>query len=220
MPTLTGAAVGVGHTIAGKETVMKKIFVAMLLGLLLIGTSINLTYAGEQAEILYTAYNIWKHDNYKYMFCVNFKSAPEFIPAGTPVYKARVHVNDSDPSWIRKNIKFRLVATDEEITIRFRKRWHPGIKVEEYFKMMFTEKKFEELTADFSLEEIDAIKQGIVNKGMRKKAVIVSYGYPPEHKTPSLDHDDWVYWMTTMRKKTICFDSNGKTLHCKDRQRL
>lgn len=36
--------------------------------------------------------------------------------------------------------------------------------------------------------------QGGVTKGTSKKAVIVALGYPPKHKTSTIESDQWRYW--------------------------
>ena len=46
----------------------------------------------------------------------------------------------------------------------------------------------------FSTEEQAAIRAGRVEPGLSKEAVIVARGYPPAHKTPDLESDDWHYW--------------------------
>lgn len=48
--------------------------------------------------------------------------------------------------------------------------------------------------AQFTDAEREAILSGQVKPGMRKKAVIAAISYPPQHKTPSLDANDWLYW--------------------------
>ena len=78
---------------------------------------------------------------------------------------------------------------------------------------MFTSKNFGQLTKDFNTSEIEAIKEGIIVIGMSKKAVLVSYGHPPEHKTQNLKNSSsWYYWMNRFRSKAISFDENGKTM--------
>ena len=46
----------------------------------------------------------------------------------------------------------------------------------------------------FTKKEQEMIKKGKVEVGMSKEAVILAYGYPPVHATPSLDMDAWKYW--------------------------
>ena len=157
---------------------------------------------------LYTAHNIWKQKKQRHMLCINYKTGPDIIPAGTPV----IDVKNSS-----KAIEFKIADTGEKYKIGFKKKWHPGKTVYDYSNSMFTSKSFEKLTADFSPEEIDAIKRGVVIKGMKKEAVIVSYGLPPEHRTPSLSNDEWTYWMTTMQQKKICFDKNDMATSCDGR---
>jgi hypothetical protein len=77
--------------------------------------------------------------------------------------------------------------------------------------MMFTGKNFKKLTKGLSKEEINAINKGVLVLGMSKPAVIVAYGYPPEHKTTSLKNNTWYYWTNRFRSKAINFDKNGRT---------
>jgi hypothetical protein len=182
-------------------------------------------WAGAQdaKKPLYTAYNIWRNTS-KNMYCINFKSSDDFIPAGSRVIDTRIVKKPIDPraraSPHVHYIKFTVADTNEDVSIKFRKRWHPGKKVEDYFKYMFTHKPFDELTNGLSGTEIEAIKQGKVVQGMWKKAVLISFGYPPEHKTASLGNQQWVYWMTTMRKKSICFDEYDRAISCEMRKTL
>ena len=161
---------------------------------------------------LYTAYNIWKHDSDRHMYCINFKSAPTFIPAGTAVYGAQVKRSNQGSGTEIKKIEFKIFNTGEKISIGMRSRWHPGKSLEDYFDRMFTTQNFEQLTEGLSEAEIAAIKDGTLVEGMSKRAVLISYGYPPEHRTPSLEGDAWTYWMSTMEKKVFRFDDDGKML--------
>ena len=61
----------------------------------------------------------------------------------------------------------------------------------------------------FSKSERDAIKKGVIVKGMSKDAVIASRGYPPAHATPSLDMDRWRYWKNRWATMYVNFQ-NGK----------
>jgi hypothetical protein len=79
-------------------------------------------------------------------------------------------------------------------------------------KTTFTESNFDELTISMTGKEIDAIKHGVVVKGMSKKAVLVSYGLPPEHRTPSLESNIWFYWKNIFRSKAIHFDENNRAI--------
>lgn len=60
------------------------------------------------------------------------------------------------------------------------------------FERTFSKTKVD--LSGFTDSERSAILQGGVAKGMSKKAVIVALGYPPKHKTPTLESDQWRYW--------------------------
>ena len=67
----------------------------------------------------------------------------------------------------------------------------------------------------FSKMERGHIKSGTVAKGMRKKAVIVAIGYPPQHATHSLESDQWTYWSSRFNKFIVHF-SKGKVVRIQD----
>ena len=84
---------------------------------------------------------------------------------------------------------------------------------------MIGEEKFEELTTNLNSEEIEAIKEGVLVEGMSKRAVLMSYGYPAEHRTPSLRSKEWIYWMNKRRSKRICFTIGDKTISCRKKRK-
>lgn len=53
------------------------------------------------------------------------------------------------------------------------------------------------------------IKFGEVRLGMTKDQVIMTRGYPPEHKTMSTEMDTWVYWSSRFVQISYVFE-NGK----------
>lgn len=50
------------------------------------------------------------------------------------------------------------------------------------------------------------ITSGQPSLNMTKEQLIMARGYPPAHKTPSLDNDIWVYWDTRMGYVTYAFE--------------
>ncbi len=203
--------------IRGKE-VMMKTFVKVIAILSLLFT---ISCAETEKKVqkiqsvpepqLYTAYNIWKIRKPFLRRCINYKYGNDIIPAGTEVRKAKIEDDVSGTS----TISFVTVKDNHKYNIYFKYKWHPGKTIEDYKNYMFTTKTFEELTAGMSEDEINAIKNGIVINGMSKKAVLVNYGYPPEHRTSSLDRDRWIYWRNKMQSFAVCFDENGRTTFCR-----
>lgn len=159
----------------------------------------------------YTAYNIWIIDGL-HMKCINYKFGHDILPAGTQVYK--ISVNEGAERINVPSIKFVTVDGDKQFEIMFIDEWHPGKTIEDYKNYMFTSMTFDELTKGMSEAEVESIRKGTVIDGMSKKAVLVSYGYPPEHKTPSLDGDSWLYWSNRFKTFKVCFDKDGKTITC------
>ena len=162
----------------------------------------------------YTAYNIWRGPSSN-MKCINYKMSNDFIPAGTEVLNPRVRaeLNDDFEPEIKK-IVFKIASSGETITIGFTSKWHPGKSINDCKEKMFTNKNFDEMTKDMKDFEKAAIEEGILVEGMSREAVIMSYGYPPEHQTSSFKNDTWMYWMKKVRRKKICFEDD-KTIDCK-----
>lgn len=57
----------------------------------------------------------------------------------------------------------------------------------------------------FSAAQRDAILSGRAIKGMNREAVIAAIGYPPQHQTPSLQADDWLYWGNRFNRFIVHF---------------
>jgi len=154
-----------------------------------------------QEPQLYTAYNIWRMRSHN-MKCINYKHGNNILPAGTRVEKVKIKWDDS----LKKDmISFTTVHDNRNYNIYFTRNWHPGKTDEDYKNLMLTPKTFEELTEGMTENEIRAIQNGMVVNGMSKRAVLVSYGYPPEHRTRSLDSNVWLYWSNKFRNFPVTF---------------
>lgn len=62
---------------------------------------------------------------------------------------------------------------------------------------------------EFSEEEVDNIREGQLEPGMSKDAVVLARGYPPAHETPDLDVDRWRYWVNRFATNVVVF-SDGE----------
>ncbi len=186
---------------------MKKLLIILICcGFIL--TACMATQPKKVEKKLYTACNIWIH---KRMKCINYKMG-EFIPAGTEVSDVKIILDDYHHN---EYIFFKKAGSKRKYTMSFNDMWHPGESIKDYKNYLFTEKTFHDLVNDMSATEIDAIKQGKIVVGMSKKAVMVSYGRPAEHRTPDLKSNKWRYWMNKRKQKIICFH-NGLTIRCGD----
>ena len=58
------------------------------------------------------------------------------------------------------------------------------------------------------------IEKGTVGGGMTREAVLMAYGYPPSHRTRSLESDVWTYW--TGRTRTQLVFRDGRLFQADD----
>ena len=54
----------------------------------------------------------------------------------------------------------------------------------------------------------EMIEAGQVAKGMTRDQVLMSLGYPPAHRTPSLDSPQWTYWQNRWQSFIVDFDGD------------
>ena len=52
------------------------------------------------------------------------------------------------------------------------------------------------------------IEQGVVEPGMTKEQVVMAIGYPPPHRTPSLQAATWTYWANRWETFDVYFDGD------------
>ncbi|MEN8141249.1 MAG: serine/threonine-protein kinase [Thermodesulfobacteriota bacterium] len=152
----------------------------------------------------YTAHNIWLHDSERMMRCINYKSGATFLPAGSRVKDLKV--NEAENS-----ISFKTVA-GKKLAFQFTPDWHPGKTVNDYAEMMVGSKTFRRLSKGMGRRDVAAIKEGRVVTGMSKEAVLLAYGFPPEHVTKSLAANRWVYWRNRHSREPLCFDDSERLL--------
>lgn len=55
------------------------------------------------------------------------------------------------------------------------------------------------------------IRNGILALGMTKEQVVMTRGYPPGHKTPSLEVDGWTYWNNRFVTHLLVFEDGVLT---------
>jgi hypothetical protein len=55
-----------------------------------------------------------------------------------------------------------------------------------------------------------AVQNGTVINGMTREQVIVSVGYPPTHRTPSLDANLWQHWQSRAGRFEVYWGADGK----------
>lgn len=162
--------------------------------------------AQDDSAALFTRCNIWYEKSV--ISSINYKIGT-MIPAGSEVRD----IQFVERGRIRKvrEIQFTVVESGMSLAISYEARYNPNLSIEEVKDRFFSKKTLKELTEGMSEKELECIKTGVLREGISKAAVLVAYGYPPSHQTPSIDADAWKYWTHRFREKTIYFDENGKT---------
>jgi hypothetical protein len=107
----------------------------------------------------YTAYNIWYKSSE--IPCINFQVGA-MLPAGTEVKDTEIITSPDEKDGSDPYIYFRAVNIDKKFNVYCHPKYHPKRTIQDYRKLMFTHKSFEELTQGMSEIEIDAIKKGII----------------------------------------------------------
>ncbi len=153
---------------------------------------------------LYTAYNLW-YEKPDVMWSANYRKGI-LIPAGSEVTSL---IFDDRRGRRVKMCEFEIKNINRIFAIHFTPKHHTGLKRKDFVERLFTKKNLKELTAGFSPLENKCIKEGIVKPSMRKEAVIVVYGYPPETLTRSTKDNTWYYWKSRFDRQIIRFNEDG-----------
>ena len=131
----------------------------------------------------YLAYNIWTDGKFK-ISSINYQ-VRLIIPFGTKVRVKKV---------TSKAITFTVLSTGEEYTIVYKDQY--GLKpIEAFIRTLLTKKNGDQLAKGIPASDVAMIKRGDIRRGMSKREVILAYGPPSPHRTPSLENATWVYWL-------------------------
>ncbi len=102
-----------------------------------------------------------------------------------------------------KTILVKEVRSGRELLIKNIEK-HTHNTIIEAFDKLFARSKVN--LSQFSKLEREHINDGTVVKGMRKKAVLVAIGYPPQIETMNLESNRWTYWRSKFNRFIVHFD--------------
>ena len=152
----------------------------------------------------YVAPNIW-FEHADRIFAINFKKGT-LVPVGTPVTGVRLFGGS------KARLDFQL-SGGLRCSLHLQPKFAPGVTAEAFANRTLSEQPREQLIAGLSDHERECVERGVVTKGMSRRAVLLSFGYPPEHFTPSLEADRWYYWLNRFMKKELVFGADGLTMN-------
>ncbi len=183
------------HTHSTSRFVHRFAALALLLGALsAAGCGARTEYAVAQGGQLYTLVNIHAPARGNRLSSVNYQGEL-LIPICTPVTFSRVTDREA---------LFTLVTTGQPYRYVFHRRSlrEPiNQHLARYFGTACPD------ISGLSPEDQSGVRDGRVYQGMTKQGVILAIGYPPQHRTPSLDGDVWRYWRTRMGTFEVYFQN-------------
>ena len=144
-----------------------------------------------------TAYNLWYKtpDN---LTPENIQQG-KIIPFGTDV---------QIESMTDSRIVFR--ANGELFTLNYdqAKTTNP---MEDYARELFTTALAVETASGATPAQFEKMRRGVIEKGMTRKQVLITYGRPSRIRTPNILSDTWIYWLDRVKSKRVIF-KNDKVL--------
>jgi hypothetical protein len=149
---------------------------------------------------LYLSQNLWYQHPQK-IYSVGYKSGT-ILPVGTEVTDIKVN---------RKAIFFKIANSPQQYRIIYQQKFSL-LPAMQYADRLFTDKTLTEQLKAFTPAEKQFIKTGTLTKGLSKAAVLVGYGYPPPHRTPSIQSNLWRYWINRWQTQQLAFNAKGKLI--------
>ena len=155
-------------------------------------------HAGEAALAdgeFYTQVNLWA-EHPKPIQSTNYHTG-EQIPLGSKVTLLSASAKGITFAWSGRDFTIRIETRHTRIGLE-------AVKDRTFGKTSPLESAaFKALTE----EQRAAVKSGRVAAGMTKAAVLMAYGYPPEHETPTTEGNHWKYWRNRFIMQTVTFDN-------------
>ncbi|OGX14393.1 MAG: hypothetical protein A2351_03890 [Omnitrophica bacterium RIFOXYB12_FULL_50_7] len=170
---------------------------SILFGALLVPVSFAAKGSGEKC---YTKVNIWYEKPEKILTTNYHKGA--MLSVGSPVEILKRKNNEIQFRDLKTGTGFQLVQVKK----------YMNIAPDELFARYFSKDSVLEGAGYARLTQMEKenIRVGSLAVGMSREAAIMAYGYPPTHRTPTLEAASWTYWKSRFVDFQIQFDDKGK----------
>jgi hypothetical protein len=155
------------------------------------------TPSGQQ---YYTKVNIW-YEKPEEISTTNYHKGA-MLPVGSLVEIMGWEDEEIRFYDLKTGTKFRLVQVKK----------YMAITLDELFARYFSKDSVLEsaIYANLTPMEKENIRVGSLAVGMSRDAVIMAYGYPPTHRTATLEAATWTFWKSRFSDFQIRFDDKGK----------
>jgi hypothetical protein len=162
--------------------------------------------ADQAAEIRYAKYNIHAQESRRdikasYAGHVDPGAGHIIIPAGSRLEFPGARQRSRNGFWLT------VADTGQRVFFEFH-TGRMGMSEPEYINLITSSTPVS--LAHFSAVDRKGIEAGDVYIGMTKEGVLTALGYPPRHRTSSLDANTWIYWRNRFMTMSVEFDANGK----------
>ena len=142
---------------------------------------------------IYTNGNIWYEDP-EDISSLNYQKG-KILPFGTEIEPIEA---DS------KSLTFRDKETGQKYCINVDSSFMM-IPAEFYYKNLLTTKTKNEIIEGIQTSVVEKISKGVIEEGMTRREVLLAYGFPVAHRTPSIKEDTWVYWTDKLSTLRVVF---------------
>ncbi|MBL4829784.1 MAG: hypothetical protein JKY55_07855 [Aliivibrio sp.] len=146
----------------------------------------------ETNKPVYTLVNLHPDEQRAKLYSVNYQQSG-LIPLCSEVVMVEIQP---------KRLTFKVNSNERQYTLD---KHSSSPDFGKYLAQYFGTSCDKNAIAKMSEIDQEGIKKGVVKSGMTKKGVILAIGYPPEHRTPSLDSDEWIYWRNRFATTLIKF---------------
>ncbi|MDD3153367.1 MAG: hypothetical protein PHS41_00755 [Victivallaceae bacterium] len=178
-----------------KKTIQWMLFLALLSVLAGCAQPVAVSEVLQQPKdtALRTRYNL-RYDDPAHVPSINMQSAKSFLPAGSVVT-------------VREAWDDKLVLQDQKgvvYTIDF----EPSLlqlTMRDYLRKLLTIEDEKSVFQAVRPEMLIHVRAGNVVRGMNKAEVLVSWGPPPQSRTPSTTLSTWIYFRNDMETVRIVF---------------
>lgn len=153
-------------------------------------------------EKLYTRFNIWYRNPTEISARNHLRG--RILPFGTQINIQSVEVSRLSPysdTWI---IAFSPVGSKTVYKIAFDEQLMLQT-LDSYLQKLFTRKSRAELIKAINKKFLKDIDRGQVVQKMTREEVLLTYGYPPPHRTFSLKNDTWIYQIKDFSSRRVVF---------------
>jgi hypothetical protein len=151
--------------------------------------------AAQQLPSGYTCCNL--HHDKNRISDANWTHA-QMIPAGSPIRVLGYGMNEAN------------VEIDGQPFVIAHEYGRKQESVEQFVSKLVVKASPRGKVASWPGPVRDAIAKGIVVNGMTRDQVLVSVGYPPTHRTPTLDATMWQHWQSRAGRFEVYWGADGK----------